>query len=153
MNSRAHSSNCRGRGHEHAFRFFLHNSEKRVELLDSVFRCLDRRDELLIRHRDGLAHLLNIHANRCRDVIRVVRNRARVPHDRVDVTVNAVEHVADLGIALPEIPRCRDERDCQYQQRDRSKSACIRRDLVERAYFRLDLFRDDRIGERRGGLQ
>jgi len=39
-------------------------------------------------------------------------------HDRIDVAVNPIEHVAHLGVALPEIPCGRNERDSQDEESD-----------------------------------
>ncbi len=146
MNSGAYATQSRRGRDERPFSFFLHDGEERIQILDPLFGNCNRLDDFLIGHRNGLTHLLKIYPQRGRDVIRVVSDCVRVTHDRIDVTVDPVEHVADFRVALPEIPRCGNERNRQHQQRDRRQAARVCGDLVERAYFRLDLPRDDCVG-------
>src|SRR3712207_8204340 len=57
--------------------------------------------QTLVRGRDRLVDLLDVHADRRRHVVHVVGDGARVPHDRVDVAVDLVqqrseEHTSEL---------------------------------------------------------
>src|SRR3954462_14513000 len=114
IDSRPHAANRRCRRHERRLRFLLHHLEQRVQLLDSVFSRRCGLLKSLIHRRDCLTDLLNVDTDCCRDVDHVVGNRARVPHERIDVAVNLVQHVADLLVAFPEIPRRRNERPRQH---------------------------------------
>ena len=153
MNSGADSAQRRSRAHERAFRFFLYDGKQCVKLLHAILCCSDRLDELLVGHRDRLAYLLHVDANRSRDVVHVVRDRARVTHQRIDVAVDAVHHVAHLRVALSEIPRCRNEKHSEQEQRNRRQSAGVGRYLLESADFRLDCLGEDRVGKSRYRLK
>lgn len=148
MNSGSHPTQGGGGGHEHPFGLFLYDCHEGVHFLDPLFSQLERSGELLICRGDCLADLLHVNTNRCRDVVHVVGDRARVPHYRIDVTINPVEHVAHLRVALSKIPGGRNERDRKNQQCDRSEATCVSSDLFEGRRFGLDLPRDDRVGMR-----
>lgn len=152
MNSSAYSTNCRRRGDERGLGLFLHDGQESVEILDSFFGQVNRRHNSLIRGCNSLTQLLHVNANRRRDVVHVVCDRARVPHDRIDVTINAIHHVADLPVALPEIPRRRHKRDRQHTQSDGSDSTRISGDLLEQSRLDCHLLRDDRVGQGPGNL-
>ena len=107
----------------------------------------------MIRHRDRLTDLLDVHSHGSRDVVHVIRDRARVPHQRIDVSVNAIEHVAHFGVALSEIPCCGHQRHREHQQSDRGKTTGVRGHFLERGGFRLNLFRYDRVWQRRCRLK
>src|ERR1700682_4700751 len=109
--SRLHSANGRRSRHERRLRFFLHHVKERVELLHAILRSRKRILQSLVHGGNRLTHLLHIDANGRRDVVDVVRDCACVPHQRIDVAVDLVEHVAHFLVALSEIPRCGNERD------------------------------------------
>ncbi len=60
MNSCSYTANGRGSGDKRSLRLFLNDGEQRVQLLDALLCDGDCFDNLRVRHRDGLAHLLNI---------------------------------------------------------------------------------------------
>ena len=153
MNSRPNSANSGRGGDERRLSFFLNHCKKRVQLLDPVLRQLDRRHQPLIGRRYSLTDLLYVDAHRRRDVVHVVGNCAGVPHDWIDVAIDAVQHVADLSVTLPEVPRRRHERDGQYEQRDRCESACVRGDLLKQSRVCHHLLGDERVRQSPGGLQ
>ena len=153
MNSRANSTHRGRRRYERGLSLFLYNCQQCVEILDPILGQLDRRHQPLVRRRYSLTHLLHVDAYRRRDVVHVVGDRARMPHDRIDVAVNPVHHVADLRVALSEVPRRRHESDGENEQRDRRQSAGVGRDLAEQTWIDLHLFGDDRIGQGAGSLK
>src|ERR1700694_1395592 len=96
IDSRLHSANGRRSRHERRLRFFLHNVKQRIELLDAILCSRKRILQSMVHSGNGLTHLLDIDANRGRDVVNVVGDCAGVSHQRIDVAVNLVEHVADF---------------------------------------------------------
>jgi len=148
-----YAANRRRGRHESRFGLLLHHVEQGVQLIDSIFGRADRLLQPLIHGGDGLAHLLNIHPDRRRDVVYIVRDRAGVPHQRIDVAVDLVQHVADFLVALSEVPCGGDERDRQDDDGDRHDAARYTRDLAPETGLRHDLLRVDRIGKRANGLQ
>src|SRR2546429_3364768 len=104
INSGSHSANRRRSSYESRFRFLLHDFENCIELVDPVFRRTDRLLQPLIHRRHCLTHLLDVDSDRSGDVVHVVRDRTRVSHQRVDIAVNLVQHVADLLVTLSKIP-------------------------------------------------
>lgn len=133
MNSGPYAAQGRGCRDEGPFRFLLHDGEKRVQILDALLGNCNCFDDFLTGHRNGLTHLLDIHPHRRRYVVHVVGDGARVTHQRIYVTVDAVEHVTDLRVALPEVPGGGYQSHCKNKQRDRSKTTGIRGDLLESA--------------------
>src|SRR5687767_2873417 len=99
--SRTHSTYCcRGRD-EGILRLFLHHLHERVELAQPFLRDVRGLLQPLLRRRDRLVHALHVHTDGRRDVIEVVRHRARVLHERVHVGVDLVQKLVALGVALP----------------------------------------------------
>src|ERR1700686_4486360 len=153
IDSRLHAANRRRGRHERRFRLLLHDLQQRIQLVDPVFRRTRRLLQSLIYSGHGLAHLLYVYADRGRDVIDVVRNCAGVPHQRVDVPVDLVQHIADFLVALSEIPGRRHQRHSQNYHCDGHDAARRARDLFPQPLLGRDLFRVDRVGKSTGSLQ
>src|SRR5690349_10598703 len=109
LNSRLYSTNCGSRCYKGRFRFFLYDIEQCIELDDASLSGLHCLLQTLIDCGNCLTDLLNVDPDRRRDVINVVSDRTGVAHQRIDVAVNLVQHVADFLIALSKVPRCRND--------------------------------------------
>src|SRR6266550_2647695 len=145
IDSRLHASDRRRSRHERRLRLFLNDLQQRIQLIDPVFRRTRGLLQTLIHGRHRLAHLLYVYADSGRDIIDVVGNRTRVPHQWIDVPVNLVQHVADFLVALSEIPRRRHERHRKDDHGDGHDAARHARDFAPQTRLGHDLFRVDRI--------
>src|SRR5207237_5397115 len=92
-------------------------------------------------------------ANCARDVVDVVRDRARMSHERIDVAVNLVENVAYLLVAFPKIPRRRNQRYRQHDDGQCQDTTCNAGDLLEPTGLGGDLLHVDRVANNIRGLQ
>src|SRR6202521_6114392 len=153
IDSRLHAANRRRSRHERRFRLLLNDLQQRIQLIDPVFRRTRGLLQALIYGGHRLTHLLYVYADRSRDVIRGVSNRARVPHQRVDVPVDLVQHVADFLVALAEIPGSGHERHSQNNHGDGHDAAGRACDLFPQPRLGHDLFHVDRVRKSTGSLQ
>src|SRR5450759_3782768 len=153
IDSRLHAADGRRSRYEGGFRLLLHDFQQRIELIDPVLRRARGLLQSLIYSRHSLTHLLYVYAERGRDVVDVVRDRARVPHQRVDIPVDLVQHVADFLVALPEIPGGGHQRHCKDDHRDGHDDARRAGGLFPPPRCGHDLFRIDRVRKRAGSLQ
>src|SRR3954466_9994209 len=122
LNSCLYSTNRGGSNYKCRFRFFLHDVEQRVQLVDACLRRSHRLLQPLIHSSDRLTHLLHVNAHRSRDVVDVVGDRAGVTHQRIDIAVHFVEHVAHFLVALSEIPGRRNQCDSENHYGDCEKT-------------------------------
>src|SRR5437763_6042616 len=75
-----HTANGGGGRHECGLRFLLHHFQQRVQLVDPLFCCTYHLLLSLVHRGYRLTHLLNVDANRGRDIVDVICYRTRVTH-------------------------------------------------------------------------
>src|SRR5215203_7008822 len=89
--ARSHAAQRRCRRYESILDFPLHYPHERVQLVEPPLSGLHGHRQPLVRQSHRLVELLHIDPDRRRDVIDVVGDRVRVPHQRTDVSVEPID--------------------------------------------------------------
>src|SRR6185312_7295326 len=119
--------------HEYGFGLVLYDFDQRVELVEPCLGFLHRLEQPRIRGGHRLLDLTHVSLHDSDDLSRILGHDTRAPHERRDITVNAIQQIVHLLVRLPEVPRCRNQSDREHQQGNRRESARDRGDLFEGA--------------------
>src|SRR6185312_11624708 len=89
--------------HECGFGLVLYDFDQRVELVEPRLGFLHRLEQPRIRGGYRLLDLTHVSLHDGHDLSRILGHDTRAPHERRNITVNAIQQIVHLLVRLPEV--------------------------------------------------